>query len=200
MEKYVAAGPLSDFLARYRLRLSFFAFVALVVEWQLDDRGRAHSLLTAQDVEHPLGLSLLVAGMLLRSWATGVIRKRIRLTTEGPYALVRHPLYLGSFLMAVGFALIMEDRLALAVVLAGTPLIYVPTIRGEERQLARNFAGAWDAYAARTGRVLPRFPLRVSRGEWSWQRWLANREWRVWFRTPLILLAIEWWNMLSRTG
>lgn len=185
---------LHDWLARYRLRLSFFLFLALVVEWQLNDGGRPHALIDPRDLAPLLGLALIATGLLLRSWAAGVIVKREALATEGPYALVRHPLYLGSFLIALGLAQIMEDRLAIAATMILYWAIYLPVIRGEERALAQRFGVSWRDYNARTGMVLPRFPLRPASGDWSGERWRRNREWRMWIRAALMLALIEGWN------
>lgn len=181
-------------LARYRLHLSFLFFVAVVLEWQLNDGGRPHPLWPPRDIEHPLGMLLIVAGLLLRSWAAGVIAKRTVLAVGGPYALLRHPLYAGSFLIGLGLAEVMEDRLALAAVAILTVAVYVPTVRREERQLAERFGAAWNDYVRRTEAILPSIPLRFSPGNWSQERWWRNREWRVLFRTAVILLLLEWWN------
>lgn len=196
----MTAKTLSALLARYRLHLSFLVFVALVLEWQLNDGGRPYSLFSLRDLDAPLGLLLTAAGLGLRSWAAGVIHKRAALATEGPYSLMRHPLYLGSFLVALGFAEIMDDLLALAVILLAVPPIYVYTIRQEERGLAMKFGDAWCLYAGRTGMILPRFPTRLSRADWSWQCWRRNREWRILLRTLAVLGLLEWWNTLVQGG
>lgn len=196
----MTAPKLSALLARYRLHLSFLVFVVLVLEWQLNDGGRPYPLFSPRDLNAPLGLLLTAAGLGLRSWAAGVIHKRVALATEGPYSLIRHPLYLGSFLVALGFAEIMDDLLALAVILLAVPLIYVSTIQQEERGLAEKFGAAWDAYAACTGSILPRLPVRLSPGDWSWERWWANREWRILLRTVAVLWLLEWWNTLAQGG
>lgn len=185
---------LSDWLARYRLHLSFFLFLALVVEWQLNDGGRPHALLDLRDLAPLLGLVLIATGLLLRSWAAGVIVKREVLATEGPYALVRHPLYLGSFLIALGLAEVMEDSLAIVATALLYWAIYLPVMHREERQLAQRFGAAWHEYAARTDICLPRSPARPVRGHWSWERWRHNREWRMWVRAALMLALIEGWN------
>lgn len=194
------AITLSTLLARYRLLLSFLVFVGLVLEWQLNDGGRPYPLFSLRDLDPPLGLLLVAAGLGLRSWAAGVVRKSTVLATQGPYALIRHPLYLGSFLVALGFAGIMDDLLALIVILLAVPLIYVSTIRREECGLAEKFGVAWNAYAARTGMVFPRLPMRLFPGHWSWQCWWANREWRISLRTVVLLIALEWWNTLAQGG
>jgi len=187
-------------LARYRLHFSFFVFVALVLEWQLNDGGRPHPLSSLTDLEHPLGIGLVALGLWLRSWAAGVIDKRKALATAGPYALVRHPLYLGSFLIALGLVEIMEDRLALAVAALLTLALYVPTIRREECFLAERFGDVWRAYAASTPAFLPRAGARFAQGEWRGRRWWHNREWRVVVRTVIVIALLEWWNGVTRGG
>jgi protein-S-isoprenylcysteine O-methyltransferase Ste14 len=104
-----------------------------------------------------LGLSLLlvVPGLWLRGYASGYVKKNAEVTMTGPYAYTRNPLYLGSMLIAFGFALAARSiwiAVALAVLFA---LIYVPVIRSEEAFLRTKFAG-YDAYAARVPRLVPR--------------------------------------------
>lgn len=187
-------------IARYRLSLSFFLFIALVLEWQLDDGGRTHPLWSAADLEHALGLGLVALGLLLRSWAAGVIDKGGTLATVGPYALVRHPLYLGSCLVALGLAEIMEDWLALASVVLFTLAVYVPTIRHEERFLAQRFGGDWREYATVTPPFLPRFRILPTTGRWHGPRWWRNREWRIAARVIAVIALLEWWNAWAWAG
>lgn len=186
-----------DLLARHRLSLSFLVILSIMLEWQINDGGRPHALFVLQDGEHTTGLLLILAGLGLRSWAAGVIRKCTVLATEGPYAWTRHPLYLGSFLIALGFAAVTEDRHAVAMVLLAVPLLYLPTIQREERGLAMKFGDAWRAYTGRTGIVLSRIPARLSRGGWSWQCWRRNREWRIALRVIAVIALLEWWNAVA---
>jgi protein-S-isoprenylcysteine O-methyltransferase Ste14 len=102
-----------------------------------------------------LSLLLVVPGIWLRAYASGYVKKNAELTMTGPYAHTRNPLYLGSMLIAFGFALASRSlwiTLALIVLFA---LIYVPVIRSEEAFLRSKFAG-FDAYATRVPRLLPR--------------------------------------------
>ena len=104
-----------------------------------------------------LGLSLIlvVPGLLLRGYASGYVQKNEELTVSGPYAWTRNPLYLGSMMMAFGFALAARSFwIALAMALLFL-VIYIPVIRGEEEYLRGRFSG-FDAYAARVPRLLPR--------------------------------------------
>lgn len=108
-----------------------------------------------------LSLLLVLPGLLLRAYASGYVKKNTELTTTGPYAYTRNPLYLGSMLMAFGFALAARSvwiALVLAVLFA---LIYVPVIRSEEEYLRSVFPG-FDHYAAIVPRLLPRLtPART---------------------------------------
>ena len=56
-----------------------------------------------------LGSGLILTGLFIRSWSAGILRKTEVLVTSGPYAVVRNPLYVGSFLMMFGFCLLMND-------------------------------------------------------------------------------------------
>ncbi len=102
-----------------------------------------------------LSLALVIPGIWLRAYASGYVKKNTELTMTGPYARTRNPLYLGSMLIAFGFALASRSiwiAVALVVLFA---IIYAPVIRSEEAFLRSRFPG-FDAYAARVPRLLPR--------------------------------------------
>ena len=109
-------------------------------------------------------LLLVVPGLWLRGYASGYVKKNAEVTMTGPYAHTRNPLYLGSMLMAFGFALASRSvwiAVALAVLFA---VIYIPVIRSEEAFLRSRFAG-YEAYAERVPRLVPRLrPARVEAG------------------------------------
>jgi len=106
-------------------------------------------------------LLLVVPGVWLRGYAAGYVKKNAELTVTGPYAHTRNPLYLGSMMIAFGFAAAAGSWWIL-LVLAGLFLaIYMPTILSEEEYLRGKFAG-FDAYAAKVPRLLPRVtPARI---------------------------------------
>jgi protein-S-isoprenylcysteine O-methyltransferase Ste14 len=84
-------------------------------------------------------LALVIPGLWLRGYASGYVKKNEELTTTGPYAHVRNPLYLGSILIAAGFAVSLMSwpvAVALAVMFVA---IYVPVIASEERFLRITF-------------------------------------------------------------
>jgi protein-S-isoprenylcysteine O-methyltransferase Ste14 len=143
-----------------------------------------------------LSLLLVVPGVWLRAYAAGYVRKNAELTRTGPYAYTRNPLYLGSMMIAFGFALAAGSwtlLIALAVLFAA---IYIPTIQGEEAYLREHFAG-FDEYAAKVPRLLPRltaaeFPANenASGGRFSWQQWRHHREYNAFMGAGAIYLAL----------
>lgn len=136
------------------------------------------------DSSHPwglIGLALVVLGVFLRSWSAGIINKSQQLSTIGPYALVRHPLYLGSFLITFGFAIISADVENIIAMLLIVLLIYGPKIVYEEKKLLRIFGEKWDEYKTAVPCIVPtKLPVSSRiRGHFSWHQWKINKEYNA---------------------
>ena len=86
-------------------------------------------------------LALVLPGLWLRAYAAGYVKKNRELTQTGPYAYTRNPLYLGSMLLAAGFALALLSWPVALVLAIGFIAIYVPVIASEERFLRATFPG-----------------------------------------------------------
>jgi protein-S-isoprenylcysteine O-methyltransferase Ste14 len=102
-----------------------------------------------------LGVVLIVAGLVIRALASGHVQKNEALAMSGPYAYTRNPLYLGSLIMGIGFALAARSwwiGIALVVMFLA---IYLPVIRGEEEFLRAKFP-EFEEYARRVPRMWPR--------------------------------------------
>ena len=104
-------------------------------------------------------LGLVVPGLGLRAYASGYVQKNAELTTTGPYAYTRNPLYLGSMLLAFGFAAASRSLVVVAALAALFALIYLPVIGAEEEYLRARFVG-YAEYATRVPRLLPRLSAR----------------------------------------
>lgn len=100
-------------------------------------------------------IALVLPGLLLRAAASGTVKKNRELTVTGPYAYTRNPLYLGSALIAAGFALGLFSWIVGLAIAFGFALIYIPVIASEERFLRGIFPG-FDDYCRRVPRFLPR--------------------------------------------
>jgi protein-S-isoprenylcysteine O-methyltransferase Ste14 len=126
-----------------------------------------------------LGMVCVLAGLAVRSWAAGFLTKSSQLTIVGPYRVVRNPLYLGSFLMVLGFCLLINDWENLWIGTAVLILLYVPKVRSEEHFLADRFPSEWPQYAASTPRFLPRFTAWPSLSGWRLALWMKSREYQA---------------------
>lgn len=112
-----------------------------------------------------LGVPVVLAGAALRSWAAGHLVKNDALTTTGPYARLRHPLYLGTLLVATGFALILGGLVTVAVLAFVWPwfaLHYFP--RKELAESMRLAALHGEAFARYRAAVPALWPRRRSAG------------------------------------
>ena len=135
-------------------------------------------------------LALVLPGLALRAYAAGYVKKNSELTTSGPYAHTRNPLYLGSFLAALGF--IASSR-NVALVLCFAILffaLYLPVIRSEERFLASHFP-AFAAYTARVPRLFPRRSrLHLGPGTFSPAQYRHHREYNASMGTVALYTAL----------
>lgn len=129
-------------------------------------------------------LAPVAGGLALRGYAAGYVKKNTELTRTGPYAHTRNPLYLGSMLMAFGFA-VGARRAWLGVLLVGLFLaVYWPVIQSEEAFLRSTFP-EFEAYAAAVPRLLPRLsPARAQgaatgAGSFSPERYGHHREYNA---------------------
>jgi len=125
------------------------------------------------------GVLVLLPGLLLRGVASGHVQKNQQLTTSGPYAYTRNPLYLGSLLLGAGFAIAARSWWIFGLMLLMFAVIYVPVIGGEERYLRQTFP-EYEDYARHVPRLWPRFTAYGSQqSEYSSARYWKHREYRA---------------------
>ncbi len=140
-----------------------------------------------------LGAIVVVPGLLIRALASGHVRKNETLATSGPYAYTRNPLYLGSLLIGLGFAVAARSWWVGVVPVVIFFVIYLPVIRDEEAFLRKTFP-EFNEYARRVPRMLPRLapPSRVS-GEgsaFSLDLYLKHREYNALLGAVGMILAL----------
>jgi len=127
------------------------------------------------------GAAGIVLGLLIRALASGHVRKNEALATSGPYAYTRNPLYLGSLLIGIGFAVAARSWWIGAGLILMFFAIYVPVIRGEEEFLRGKFA-EFEEYARAVPRMLPRitaWPGADAGGGFSFELYLKHREYNA---------------------
>ncbi len=137
-------GLLLGYLPAYTDRIDFWTFGGEGVRW--------------------LGVVLFAAGGVLRLWPVFVLGKRFsglvaiqhdhKLVTNGIYSLIRNPSYLGMLVNAIGWALVFRSGVGLILVALLVPPL-IARIRAEEALLRSQFGAEYDAYCARTWRLVP---------------------------------------------
>jgi len=140
------------------------------------------------------GLPFALVGIVFRALAAGVIKKDSTLATTGIYALTRSPLYLGSALLAVGFAIMSADEIAATLLAVPFILIYPRVILREEEHLQRLFPNEFRKYKAAVPRFFPR-PTLHPRLTFSFNQYLENREYNsaLGFVAALALFLAKRW-------
>jgi protein-S-isoprenylcysteine O-methyltransferase Ste14 len=132
-------------------------------------RGRWRFLPEPDTAVAVAGAVLALTGALFAAWARSRLGRLFspnlgvqaghRLVTTGPYAVVRHPIYLGIIDFLIGSALFRND-VALLVVALLFVLFFMAQLRVEERLFSAHFGEEWERYRARTPALFPWRPKR----------------------------------------
>lgn len=101
------------------------------------------------------GLVLAVVGQVFRIYAAGYIHKNKQLATTGPYALVRHPLYLGNFLILIGFTIACANWYVTIGVILFFLIWYPAAIAYEDSKLENIFEDEWRAWSKNIRAIIP---------------------------------------------
>ena len=160
-------------LARRRVALGF-ALAALVL-W----------LASPTPLSLAIGGAIAALGESIRIWAAGHVEKSREVTRSGPYRFTRHPLYLGSSVIAAGMAIASANWMVAVLVIVYLAATLTAAIRSEEAHLRDKFGAEYDAYAQRLAPPMIR--------SFSVKRALANREHHAvaGLLAALLLLALK---------
>lgn len=152
-----------------------------------------------QEFSELLGFGLLAVAALGRLWCLSYIAgfKNEILVTEGPYSVVRNPLYVFNFIGAVGFGLAVENPFLAALLALGFSLLYPGVIRQEEARMAHLFGDSYTRYREATPRWLPRWSSFHEPETWTInpQRFRAGLLNAMWF-----LWAFMLWEVFEEFG
>jgi protein-S-isoprenylcysteine O-methyltransferase Ste14 len=136
------------------------------------------------------GSCVAVVGLLIRALASGHVRKNEQLSVSGPYAYTRNPLYLGSLILAAGFAIAARSWLVAFIGLVIFFVIYIPVMRSEENFLRSRFPEFAD-YARQVPRLFPRFtPYQSSSNAFSPHLYCKHREYNAAIGLALMIAVL----------
>jgi protein-S-isoprenylcysteine O-methyltransferase Ste14 len=171
---------------RIRVPLGFLTALLYIIEMR---RCAPHPAAVAWS------LVLVLPGLWLRAYASGYVKKNQELTVTGPYAHTRNPLYLGSMLIAAGFAMALLSWPVALVLAFGFAVIYIPVIASEERFLRATFP-EFGGYCQQVPRLIPRLtPARHPGGQsgtggFSLSLYLQHREYNAGIGVLLLYLSL----------
>jgi protein-S-isoprenylcysteine O-methyltransferase Ste14 len=139
------------------------------------------------------GAILIVPGLLIRALASGHVRKNEALATSGPYAYTRNPLYLGSLLIGIGFAVAARSWWVGVALVIMFFAIYLPVILDEEAFLRQKFP-EFEEYAQRVPRMFPRVTppsnTQDTTAGFSLDLYLKHREYNALIGSVLLTCAL----------
>ncbi|PYX82262.1 MAG: isoprenylcysteine carboxylmethyltransferase family protein [Acidobacteria bacterium] len=136
------------------------------------------------------GGCVALVGLMLRGIASGHVTKNQQLTMSGPYAYVRNPLYLGSLVLAAGFAVAARSWVIVIAMAAIFQAVYLPVIRSEESFLRQQFPG-FEEYCRHVPRLLPRFTaFGKACGTFSRELYWKHREYNAVLGAALMIAAL----------
>lgn len=124
--------------------------LALVIAWLYP---------SASPVDWSLGLALFSAGVAVRIWAQTHLHYRLRvrkcLTTTGPYAHVRNPIYLANSAMLIGLVALSGALWLMPVMALWCAVVYSFVVRREEAHLTEKYGEPYRAFLSSTPRWVP---------------------------------------------
>lgn len=136
------------------------------------------------------GSILIITGLMVRGFASGHVKKNEELTTTGPYAYTRNPLYLGSLILAIGFVIASRSLIVAVIAFALLFIIYLPVIRSEEQFLRSKFA-EFEDYARKVPRIIPRIrPYSGSQNSFDQHLYWKHREYNAAVGSALLIAAL----------
>jgi protein-S-isoprenylcysteine O-methyltransferase Ste14 len=142
-------------------------------------------------------IPVVLLGVAIRIWARGHLDRRTRLTQTGPYRFVRHPLYVGSFLIGLGISAMLGRWFAPPLFAVTYLAMYLPKAIREDRYLLGKYGAEYQAYQSRVGAVFPRLFSRPAESpaagppiHFEWQRVIGHREWKTWLGVAAVVLLL----------
>lgn len=163
--EFVQPPPLLSFLVRRRTCIILVSILLIVAFADPVPAGFA------------AGLLLVSLGVAIRFWASGALRKTQVLTTSGPYAYARHPLYVGSFFLALGYCAMSGRWEAFALGMPLFILLHAAAVKVEDEILLKLYGEEYRAYSRRVPAFIPRPSAAPrERGDFSLEQVLVNRE------------------------
>lgn len=141
---------------------------------------------------------IIILGLVIRMYASGFVLKNKELSTTGPYAFMRHPLYSGNILILLGLCIINGFLWSFIMALAFFWCYYPTAIEYEDRKLRSLFPETWDDWASKTPALLPKTRgaklAQLDLKSWSLKKSLVTN-----YEPVIVIYVLTWliiiWNV-----
>ena len=114
------------------------------------------------------GAAVAAVGELIRIWASGHVKKNKELATDGPYAYVRHPLYVGNILILVGYSVASNMWWSYVLMAFLLWFYYPPAISYEDSKLKKIFGEQWIEWSRNIHALIPTFSSKSGSASSNW--------------------------------
>ena len=141
------------------------------------------------------GIGLCIVGLLLRTWASGHLRKEKKLTISGPYKYTRNPLYLANLIIGIGITAGSWSLWVAGIFAFYFPFFYIPVIKKEKEKMNSLFPEKYDDYKTNVPLFFPSLKPYPDpeKAKFKWSHYKKNREYRA-----LLGAILFWLTMILR--
>ena len=153
---------------RWRVRVCSLALILIIIL----SKPTPISMLT--------GIAICLAGLLLRTWASGYLKKDKELTISGPYQYTRNPLYLGNLILGTSVVVGSWSLWVFLIFVAYFLLFYPLIMRREQERMKKLFPQPYEEYSKKVPLFFPNWrPYPSQKYKFSWPLFKKNKEYRA---------------------
>jgi len=141
--------------------------------------------------QHYFALSLIILGLITRMYASGFVLKNKQLSTTGPYAFMRHPLYTGNIIILFGLCGVNGSLWSLMTAIIFFWFYYPPAIEYEDRKLKLLFPETWENWANKTPALVPKLK-GIFNQQLDLKRWSLKKSVITNYEPVIVIYVLTW--------
>jgi len=142
-------------------------------------------------LQHYFALSLIILGLITRMYASGFVLKNKQLSTTGPYAFMRHPLYTGNIIILFGLCGVNGSLWSLMTAIIFFWFYYPPAIEYEDRKLKLLFPETWENWANKTPALVPKLK-GIFNQQLDLKRWSLKKSVITNYEPVIVIYVLTW--------
>ena len=143
-------------------------------------------------LQHYFALSLIILGLITRMYASGFVLKNKELSTTGPYAFMRHPLYTGNIIILFGLCGVNGSLWSLMTAIIFFWFYYPPAIEYEDRKLKSLFPETWENWANKTPALIPKLNQGIFNQQLDLKRWSLKKSLITNYEPVIVIYVLTW--------